>query len=297
MGVSKDEQQPFKGLPSDTLFHGIGADALSLYGVGLFGLLSGSDREEKNIFNNNSGLGAFNGTELVSVAIMPQPGKPNEAFFTYIEGSPITFAIAGGNEKELSERGYFDERFIDKASGDEIIGIVLDSDTMDKPIAGLEILGTNVHPDKVAEKSRALMKFFGNQFGLEIDKELDELENLLEPLKHIDEHYLKRTMGQYLAADKKVISEVDEFVRSLFARALQLRFQNPNATVLQVVRDVFPTKPVYVNDHGHGITRIPEGSYFEEFVGDDETTGYDRFDNPKSTHRLRSVLKKLNDSP
>ncbi|MEI6480906.1 MAG: hypothetical protein WCO19_01235 [Candidatus Saccharibacteria bacterium] len=287
--------RPFSELLSqeNIVYHGVGADIIAVTGIAQEGLLSALAQEEKlGIANTNSPPElAKNGETHISVARAPQPGSPNQAFMTYIEHSPISFAI-DASKAPLTQppgRGFYDEGFIEGATSDDIVGVVIDAETADRPIAELPIVTANISADVVAGKSRAyleLMEHVDPAVGLS----RGELEGLLDGISHIDIDYIHKTWGQVSKEDEKKIEAIDTWLRDKLTAVLVTRFGSADMSVLEMVRLKFPDKDIYVNDHTSGTELYNEQEYFATLPSDAKI-GYQKFDGKPGSPSLEMLRR------
>jgi hypothetical protein len=221
--------RPFSELLSqeNIVYHGVGADIVAVTGIAQVGLMSALAQEETlGIANRNSPSElAKNGEVHISVARAPQPGSPNQAFMTYIEQSPISFAIDGSKVAltQPSGRGFYDEGFIDGATNDDIVGVVIDAETAESPIAELPIVTANITADAVPGKSRAYLELL-ERLDPTLGQSQGELEGMLDGISHIDTDYLRRTWGQVSKEDEQKIEAIDTWLRDKLAGSLNTRW-------------------------------------------------------------------------
>ena len=287
--------RPFSELLSqeNIVYHGVGADIIAVTGIAQEGLISALAQEEKlGIANRNSPPElAKNGEIYISVARTPQRESPNQAFMTYIEHSPISFALDGSNVAltQPSGRGFYDEAFIEGATNDDIVGVVVDSDSAEIPIAELPIVTGNISADVVAGKSRAYLDLL-ETLDPSLGQVRDELEELLTGISHIDTEYLHRTWGQVSKEDEQKIEYIDTWLRDKLAQSLETRFGSADMSVLEMVRLKFPDKDIYVNDHTSGTELYNEQEYFATLPSDAKI-GYQKFDGKPGSPSLEMLRR------
>lgn len=183
----------------EIIYHGIGADLMALQGIVTHGVASIAQQIEfTGDYNGNTPRdAAWNSHDKVSVAEAPRSGLPNLAFMTYIESSPISFAIDSTmcTTEQPAGRGLFDEAFISGAPNEAIAGIVLDGITKDKPIVEIPIVGELT----TAEKARGFMNFLIKNYDLGPEAaEMPELENFISGIHYTTlQTHLWRTMALY----------------------------------------------------------------------------------------------------
>ncbi len=299
--IHNEKFLPFNELliRDDIVYHAIGSDIVALDGIAAHGLASRQAQVELTGGSNSNSPHelAKNGSTLVSVAKPPRPGLPNLAFMTYIEHSSVTFAIEAADQdtSQPPGRGFYDEAFIPGATTNTITGIVLDKNSMDRPFGALPIVTGNISADMVAPKARNMLDHLAGQYNLDISEASSELEGLLARIGHLTPGNLRFNWGIIGDDDRKVINEVDRLLQRQLATGLAERYGDPNVTVLQVVKDHFPDKPVYINDHSFGIEPYDETEYFDT-LGTDETIGYERFDGTPGRPSAVKVRRMLGES-
>ena len=287
----------------DLVYHGIGADLIALQGIVNYGIIPVDTQLKMNgrVNSNSTRALAKNGNNLVSVVHAPELGKPNAAFFSYIDRSPISIVISAGNKAtQPSDRGYFDESFITSAGTEEIAGIVLDADTMNRPLVDMPIVSGNVTVDVVADKARNYLEFIVSNLGADADNDRLEIKTLINDIKHLTTDHQQAVMGFVHEDDIAKIDRLDEKLRFLLTKGLVKTFGNADMTVLDAVRLNLPTKPIYVNSHEAVNPQTNEEAYFDT-LNPNEQIGYSRFDGLErvdgstqpSVYKLRKMLFRL----
>ena len=287
--------RPFNELLSqeNIVYHGVGADIIAVTGIAQVGLASSLVQEETlGVANTNSPSEyAKNGDKYISVARAPQQDLPNQAFMTYIEHSPISFAIDASKVTltQPSSRGFYDECFIEGATNDDIVGIVIDAETADRPIAELPIVTANISGDVVPGKSRAYIELL-ERLDPTLVESRSELEELLYEIRHIDADFSRKTEGQLSKQDEQKIEAIDSWLRDKLARTLEKRFGSADLSVLETVRLNFPNTDIYVNDHSSGTPVYGEQEYFDTLPSGTKI-GYERFDGKPGSPSLEMLKR------
>jgi hypothetical protein len=288
--------RPFSELlaRTDVVYHGIGADLVALDGVAAHGLLSASQQMElTDSHNTNSPRdAAWNGDDKVSVAKAPQSGLPNVAFMTYVESSPLTFAIDSSKcvPSQPADRGFYDEAFIDGAPDEAIVGVVLDSATMARPITEMPIIDHLT----TADKARGFMSFLIKNYDSNLEAGLPELENLIDGITYSTSPFVGNNDSIISNTDGQSVERINSFLQTKLATALETKFGRSNLTVLDMVCFAFPSKTLYVNNHNNGIALHDEQTYFDA-LPDDAIIGYQRFDGAPGNPSLEKLRRAIRD--
>jgi hypothetical protein len=287
--------RPFSELleKKDLVYHGVGSDLVALYGIASHGLSSAAQQEERLGYVNSNTTSELTKTssDLVSVAETPQPERPNTAFVTYIENSPVSFAIDPSNRPMVqpSDRGFYDEAFIQGAEKEDIVGIVVDGDTIDQRIVDQPIVSRNVSPDVVVQKTKNVFDFLVRELDPQLISYKEELDALLVEIEHITSDQLRTTFGMITDTDHDKILLVDEWLRDKVALALEAKYGGKDMSVLDLVRLNFPATPLYVNNHTD-VAPYSEDDMFAKLELTD-SIGYEKWDgtpdDPTSTAKAR----------
>lgn len=292
--------RPFSELleRKDIVYHGIGIDLVALYGIAEHGLSSAVQQEERLGYINSNTTAEFTktGSDLVSVAETPQVDRPNTAFVTYIENSPVSFAIDPSNctRTQPPDRGFYDEAFIQGATREDIVGIVIDADTQNQRVVDQSIVARNVSPDVVAQKTKSVFNLLVRDLEPKLASYKEELDDLLGEVAHITSEQLNTTLGMIPESDRDKIALIDAWLRDKVALALESKYGRKDLSVLDLVRFNFPSMPIYANQH-EDVVPYPEIKLFDRLDLDD-SIGYEAWDgtssNPSSTAKMRQRYRR-----
>jgi hypothetical protein len=294
------ETAPFSELLAreDVVYHGIGTDIVALAGIAEHGIVPVATQEKVTGLVNSNGPRELskNGDDSVSVVKTPRPGESNQAFTTYIEHSPISFAIhASGNAvSQPPNRGFYDEAFILGAKDEDIVGVVIDGVTADMPVSSLPIVTGNVAPDAVAGKARNIVDFIAANLDPAIASHGAELDSLLEGIAHITADYLRPTFGEAPEADRSKIEGLDQWLRDQLSAGLIKKF-GKDLSVFDLVSTYFPSKPLYINNHDTGIEPYSEKAFFDTLPSDAKI-GYEAFDGSDDGPSLQQLRQAIGTS-
>jgi len=233
----------------DIVYHGIGADIVALSGIAKHGIVSESPRPGASKATNPlapRGLVNNGGNQLANGAVPPL-AIPDEVFYTRTNHSSISFAIRTTSDSSRPhQQTHFDQAFIGAKRHENIVGVVVDSESMNRRLVGIPILDSNFAVDGITAKAHSYFDFITHQLDHSLEGSRMDLDAQLKGIAHLGSlGYGADISGE----DIEKIADIDRWLRNKLAIALTHTFGNADMTVLEAVKINFPNMPIFVNNH------------------------------------------------